>query len=315
MKRTITLLLAVLLVLTMVCCSCSNSDHSDKPADTTEQHGENTNTPAETDKPADPVRTEPAPTEPPAVFEEVTVVDNDYCTIKVTEIDPNNIWGYTLKVFFENKSSDKTYMFSVTDASVNGVEWDPLFAAEIPAGKKKNDEISFSDDEKTALLSEFTDIELTFRVHDSDDWSADDVANETVHIYPLGEDKATAYVRDPQPTDKVIVDNDQITIIVTGYATDTFWGYSAKMYLVNKTDKKLMFSSDDVSVNGYMCDPYWAISLAPGKVAFTSMSWSESTFEENGITEVEEIVFALRVYEYDNWSEEDIFNETVTLNP
>ncbi len=320
MKRTITLLLAVLLVLTMVGCSGSSTTPTDKPVDATEtQQGANTDS-SDTDKPvenetAEPTQTEPVPTEAPVVFEEVTVVDNDYCTVKVTGIEEDNILGYTLKVYLENKSSDKTYMFSVTDGAVNGVEWDPFFATEVAAGKKKNDEISFSDRDKEAILSEFTDIELKFRVYDSNDWSADDVANETVHIYPLGEDKATVYVRESQPTDTVIVDNDQISIIVTGYDADGLWGYTAKMYLVNKTDKELMFSSDDVSVNGFMCDPFWAVSVASGKVAFSDMSWSKSSLEENGITEVEEIEMVIRVYDSNNWSADDIFNETVTLNP
>lgn len=329
MKRTITLFLAVLLVLTLVGCGGFSIKPADKPADTKEQQQDTRpNTPEGTDKPAEPAKTEPvqtekptepptepAPTDPPFVFEEITAIDNDFCTVKITGIEQDNLCGYTLKVYLENKSSDKTYMYSVVDGAVNGVAWDPLFATEVAAGKKKNDEISFSDNDKEALIPEFTDIELIIRVYDSNNWGEDDVANETIHIYPLGEDKATVYVREPQPTDTVIVDNDQISVIVTGYEADGFWGYAAKMYLVNKTDKVLMFSVDDVSVNGFMCDPLWATSIAPGKVAFADMDWSKSSFEENGITEVEAIEMVFRVYDWNNWSAEDIFNETITLNP
>ena len=76
-----------------------------------------------------------------------------------------------------------------------------------------------------------------------------------------------------------------------------------------------MFSSDDVSVNGFMCDPFWATSVAAGKAAFSSMDWMASSFEENGITEVEEIEMVLQVYDNENWSANDLFKETVTLTP
>ena len=51
-----------------------------------------------------------------------------------------------LKAQLENKSTEKTYMFSVESASINGVQCDPMFASEVAAGKKANEEINFSTD-------------------------------------------------------------------------------------------------------------------------------------------------------------------------
>ena len=235
--------------------------------------------------------------------------------IKITGIENDSFWGYTLKVYLENKSAEKTYMFTITKGAVNGVEWDPLLAETVAPGKKANSKAYFVNEEKEALLPVFTDIELEFRVYDSNDWMADDVALETVHVYPLGEDKATAFIREPQETDTVIVDNDQITILVTGYPEDSFWGYVASVYLVNKTEKTLMFTVDDASVNGFMCEPFWACTVAPGKQAFESISWTESSLEENNITEIETIEMTFRVYDSDNIFDDDIYNESVTLTP
>ena len=76
-----------------------------------------------------------------------------------------------------------------------------------------------------------------------------------------------------------------------------------------------MFSVDEASVNGYMADPFYANSVSAGKCAFSSMSWSDTTLEENGITEVEEIEMLFRAYDADNWTGDDFANQTITLNP
>lgn len=249
-------------------------------------------------------------------FTEIVAVDNDECAIKITGIDPNNLWGYTLKVQLENKSTEKNYMYSIENASINGVRCDPFFASEVAAGKTSNDEINFSDsDLKENGVGAYTDIELTFRVHDSDDFMADEVAIETVHIYPYGEDKATVFVREAQANDNVIIDNDYVTVIVTGYEVDPIWGYTVKLFLLNKTDKDVMFCVDEASVNGYMADPIYATEVVGGKCAFSSISWSDTTLEDNNITEVEEIEFKFRAYDNDNWFGDDFANEAITLNP
>ena len=167
----------------------------------------------------------------------------------------------------------------------------------------------------SARCGAYTDIELTFKVYDSNDWSADPVGKETIHVYPYGEENAVAFVREAQATDNVIIDNDYVTVIVTGYEDDEIWGYTANLFLLNKTDKTVMFSVDDASVNGFMADPFYATSVSAGKCAFSSMAWSDTTLEENGITEVEEIEVLFRAYDADDFMGEDFANEVITLNP
>lgn len=100
-----------------------------------------------------------------------------------------------------------------------------------------------------------------------------------------------------------------------GYEDDEIWGYTANLFLLNKTDKTVMFSVDDASVNGFMADPFYATSVSAGKCAFSSMAWSDTTLEENGITEVEEIEVLFRAYDADDFMGEDFANEVITLNP
>lgn len=309
MKKGKFILAATLIALAISACSSGESDTtaSSEAAEqntTAEQHESTT------------VEESKDPEISMAPFEEILVVDNDKCSIKITELEPDNIWGFTLKAELENKSSDKTYMFSVSSAAINGVQSDPFFATEVAPGKKSRNDISFSESTlKDYGISELTDIEMSFRVYDSNDWGAGDVAKETVHVYPYGEDKATVFVREPEDTDKIIVDNDAATVIVTGYTEDDIWGYTANLFLVNKTDKEVMFSVEDASVNGYMADPFFSKSVIPGKCAFTSMSWGNSTLEENGIENVEEIEFTIKIYDANDWVAEPYAHETITLTP
>lgn len=249
-------------------------------------------------------------------FSEVTAIDNEYCSIKLTELDPDNIWGYTVKAELENKSADKNYMFSIENAAINGVSANPLFATEVAPGKKALKEINFADHTlKENGIGDCTDIEITFRVYDNDDWAADPVAKETVHVYPYGEEQVTHFVRNSQPSDTVLVDNDQVSVIVTGYDPEGTFGYTVNLYFVNKTDKNIMFSVNDAAINGFMIDPFYANSVPAGKSAFSSMHWSDCSLKESKISDVEQIEFTLTASDENDWLAEDLVNQAITLKP
>lgn len=144
MKKLVTLLLSLALVLSLAACGGEATPDASDDAPASSQNEEST----ENDN-----------TENQIVFEEVVAIDNAECAVKITEIDPDNMWGYTLKAQLENKSTEKTYMFSVESASINGVQCDPMFASEVAAGKKANEEINFSTDtlEENGIV-EYTDI-------------------------------------------------------------------------------------------------------------------------------------------------------------
>lgn len=301
MKKLLTLLLALMLMLSLAACGAEPAPGTDDGTNPSQNESNNEEGKAENNE---------------ISFTEVVAVDNAECLIKITGIDPDNMWGFTLKAQLENRSPDKTYMFSVDSAAINGVQCDPLFAKEVAAGKKANEEINFLDDTLAENgIGDFTDIELTFRVYDSNDWTADEVAKETIHIYPYGEDKAVKFVREPQESDHVIIDNEYVSVTVTGYEEDDIWGYTVNLFLLNKTDKNVMFSVDEASVNGYMADPFYAASVSAGKCAFSSISWSDTTLEENSITNIEQIEFLFRAYDEDNWTDDDFVKETITLKP
>jgi hypothetical protein len=311
-KKLLAMLLCGVMVVSLASCG-ESAEESNSPSQNEPQQTIS-NEPTQSDD-QEPENHTP---EGDITFSELVVVDNDECSVKITGVDPDDIWGYTLKAELENKSADKNYMFSVQSASVDGLQSDPFFATEVAAGKKSVNDISFTDSDLEENNISFTDIELTIRVYDSDDWAADAVATETVHIYPYGQESAKVFERTAQDSDNVILDNEYVTVTVIGYDEDSVWGYTADLFLQNKSDKEIMFTVEDSSVNGYMSDPFWAVSVLPGKCAFSSMSWSDSALEEIGVDDasgIEEIEFLLRVYDGNDWTADDFASETITLNP
>ena len=299
-KKILSLLLAALMVISMAACGSEPSNTESVPPEAPSK---------QTEAPA------PVETQAPVIFEETVIVDDENCTFTITAIEYDSIWGYTLKAYLENKT-DKDLTFSFNDVSVNGFMCDPLWAATVTTGMKANESIYFYKDSfERNGIKEVTEIVFTLDVYDSNDWMADHLVSDVFSIYPMGEDAVQTYEWEPQDGDIVLFDNENCTMIITGFDPDNMWGYSMNVHLVNKTDKTLMFSINDAAVNGFMCDPFWAESVTAGHRSNTSITWFTSSLEEAGVTDVESLTFTVRIYDNDDWLAADLLNETFTVEP
>lgn len=273
MKKLLSLLLAVLMLLSLA--ACGNGDGDDgKNTDKTEQNGK------------DDIALDPN-----------VVIDNDDCYIKLMDADPDGDWGYTIPLELENRS-DETLFFYLESAVVNGVQCDPSFSATLDAGEKTTDEISIWEDFFCGVdIGEYTDIELTLSVYDE---NLDALYSETVRFYPLGEEAATTYVREAQKSDIVIFDNECAKVIVIGYGEDESGGYTVTLMCINKLkNSDIDFTIDEgLTVNGVELDPFFGCTAGPGKCAFSQMYFFPSELEDNNIDTVSKIIFTLTGYYY-----------------
>lgn len=250
---------------------------------------------------------------PAPAFSQV-LIDNDDLYFAIKDVQSDAAYGYEWKVYVENRT-DKNLMFSFEKVSVNDVMCDPFWAEVINAGKKGNCEITWMRDSlQEKQIGDVTRVDFTLNVYNNDDYTEAALMHDPFTVFPLGEDKASSAVREPAATDHVLVDDDNCSVIITGYEPDNSWGYAMKLYLVNKTDRDMVFSVDDSSVNGIMCDPFWADIVCAGKASYSTVLWDKNALAENDITEVKEISLPLRVY-----ADEDIGNpyvdETFELTP
>ena len=296
MKRILALLIAALMLVSLTACN-------EKASVTTD---------TETAETA-PVGGAVAPAQE-LTFEEVTVADNDDFSIKLTKIDPDDIFGYTVKASIENKTADKTLTFVCDKASINGIEVSTRTCNDLPAGKKSVEDVTFYDDIlKKNGITDYTDIELRFTVNEEGNYD-EYLFDEKVHVYPYGEEAAQKYEREALDTDVTVLDNEYVTVIYTGFERDETWDNVANFYVVNKSDKDLTLIAETVFVNDCDLDPIFAPTVSAGNVKFDYMGWTDDEFEENGIENVEKIEFEVYATDADDLYSEEYFRETVTLD-
>lgn len=242
-----------------------------------------------------------------------TLVDSDSITFMIREEKEDPIWGYSLVVFMENKT-DKTLMFSIDDVVANGYCVEPFFAKEVAPGKKANDSITFGYSLDECGITSVDEVTFELRVYDSNDWFGPNIEDNTYTVSTSGKNMVIPKRR-VADSEVISVDNEEISFIILESQNDSIWGYTLECYLENKTDKILMFTWDEVSVNGYMIDPFWATEVQPNARKYSEISFSKSSFEENYIDSVEEIEYTLRAYDSDDWFADDIVNSVFIYNP
>lgn len=184
-----------------------------------------------------------------------------------------------------------------------GCFWDSAAEGVAPGERVEVDISFYLEPFKNNGITEYTDIEIPFCVQDANMYS---LAEETVHIYPYGEEKAYTYVREPQSTDIVLYDGDEATILATGFMEDGVWGYTVNLYLENKTDSNLYFEVPSSSVDGIEHDAFVPEErIFANNVMFAEVCW-------DSVTKAEEIELEFKLR---NDLFKEIASDTVTLNP
>lgn len=332
MKKICALMGALLMLLALSACGLKTEN-------------ENASAPAATQVPAAEETAAPTRvTEPPleeVPFEEVTVVDDENCTVKITGMVFNNErQEVDFDVFLENKSPDKTYLFDAQTASINGLQVNMNIAEEMPpegvkiynmndaelsAGVKTNLRLAvykYGPNYTPKDIWNCTDIRLTFRVYADNDWRAT-VASGSARIYPYGEENVTKYTRQPKNTDKILMDNDVLTVIATGYEdtrSEEYGGYCVNLFVTNKSDETITLWSDRISVNGLEL-PFsdYKTVVGAGECSYDYVNLWNDELANLEISDVESVEVEFDVYpggdaEWD-WNTEKLVSETIVWNP
>ncbi len=173
-------------------------------------------------------------------FEDMVVVDNEECTVTITDIRVSG--SYQVDFLLVNKSTED--MGITADSYLNGVywsmaNWDSESAVVHPGeqGTITMDFLNMRELSIGAVTDMVLEVSPGFVELTEDGWlSYRSIGEETVHIYPYGEENATVYEYVPKENHRVLVDNEYMTLISVGNSSMG----DSKLYLHNHTDRNVL---------------------------------------------------------------------------
>lgn len=230
-------------------------------------------------------------------IEEQVLVDHAGIVITATEYVTDSIWGDGIKLLLEN-NSDKTVMVGCKALIVNNYMITDLFASEVAAGKKANEVMYLSSSElKAAGIDSVGQVEIYFNIYDSDTY--EDIYNSDCVTIQTSEFANMDTTPDDIGTELYNVDG--IKIVGKTVDENSFWGTAILLYCENTTGRNIGISVEEMSINGFMTDPFFATTVYAGKMSLDEITIFSSDLEENGIEEIKDVELKFHIYDEDTY--------------
>ena len=231
-------------------------------------------------------------------IDEQVLIDQNNIIITAKEYVSDSIWGDGVKVLLEN-NSEKDVAVSCNALIVNDYMITDLFVSEIAAGKKANDTIYLSSSElEAAGIDTVGKIEIYFHIYDPSSY-------ETILNSDCVTIQTSEYVNmDITPNDVGTELYNEGGIRIVGKTVDenSFWGTAVLLYCENESGGNVGISVDDMSVNGFMLNPFFSTTVYDGKKSIEDITIFSSDLEENGIESIEEVELKFHIYDADTYN-------------
>ena len=277
MKRTIALLLATMMIFCLCACGGESPANSDSDSGKASVKTENTDV---------------------SIEEQVLYDAND---IKITATGLDDSWyGTELKLLIENNSSQDITV-QARNANVNGYMVTTSMSADVAAGKKANDSLTF---ETTSLkdcgIETMATMEFYFVIIDSE--SFEDIYS--TDVITIKTSAAEGYTQTYDDSGEVIAEVNGIKIVSKGLSEkDSFWGPGLIVYIENNSDQDITVQARDVSINGFMVDPSMSEDVVAGKRAITAVQFFDTDLEDNGIETISDLELYFTIFNQESWDE------------
>lgn len=241
--------------------------------------------------------------------EETVLLDESSIKITVTGLE-DGLFGTELNLLIEN-NSDENLTIQARNASVNGYMVDTMMSADVAAGKKSNDELTFSTSAlKDCGIDTFATMEFSFHIFTTDDW--EDYLD--TDIITVETSAAGTYTQTYDDSGSVLYDANDIKIIGKGLSSDdSIFGPGLIVYIENNSGTDFTVQVRDTSVNGFMIDTSMSQDVLDGKKAITAVTFFSSSLEENGIEDITEIETSFHIFNMESW-DTIVDTDPITIN-
>ena len=226
-------------------------------------------------------------------IEEQVLIDQDGLKVTAKEYVVDPIWGPGVKVLIEN-DSDKNLGISCNALIVNNYMVTDLFSKTVAAGKKANETLNFlSGNMEKAGIDTPGQIEIYFHVFNSDTY-------ESVFDTDCVTIKTSAY--DSMETVKLddgheLYNEDGLRIVGKYVDENSIWGTAVLLYIENNTGKNIGVQADDMSINGFMVQPFFSATVYDGKMSINDITIMQSDLDNNDIKSVDEIELKFHIFD------------------
>ncbi|MBO6241906.1 MAG: hypothetical protein J6O61_13865 [Butyrivibrio sp.] len=238
------------------------------------------------------------------IEEQVLFDEND---IKITATGMEDSWaGTKLTLLIENNSA-KGITVQARNANVNGYMVDTMMSADVAAGKKSNDGLTFQTSGlKECGIEQIATMEFIFHIFDSETW--DEIVD--TDVIKIDTSIADGYVQNYDDSGEVLVDTNDVKIVGKGLSDEnSVFGPGVILYVENNSDKDITIQVRDVSVNGFMVDTSMSEDVVASKKAISAVTFFSSSLEENGITDITDVELYFHIFDQKSWDE--IFDSDV----
>lgn len=282
--RFFALLLAGLMMFGLVACG--------EPSSSTPIDPGTDSAPSQAAQPeASPAENPPDTDAPAATIERTVLVDRDGIVITALELTEDPVYGSGIKLLIENNSSENR-IIQCDYTVVNGFMMSSmLFSANVAAGKKTNEVLSFPDGRMEAAgITAIADMSFVFCALDPDTYQRAFTTDEI----DLPTSLSGSYEQPIPDQGKELCNQNGVRIVGSRVETDLFGDANIILFIENTGDTDLTIHCDDVSVNGFMVTSYLSCRVNSGRMAVSDITIPSSTLEENGIENIDtiELVFS-----------------------
>lgn len=238
-------------------------------------------------------------------IEEQVIFDANDVKITATGVE-DGLFGTELKLLIENNGS-RSVTVQARNANVNGYMVDTMMSADVAAGKKANDSLTFmTTGLKECGIENIATMEFSFHIFDTESW--DDILN--TDVIKIDTSIAGSYTQTYDDSGEVLVDQNGVRIVGKGLSSEgSFWGPGVILYIENNSEKDITVQVRDVSVNGFMVTSSMSEDIVAGKKAISAVQFFGTDLEENSITEIKDVELYFHIFNLSTW--DTIFDSDV----